>query len=321
VTLPMNPRYPLEMPQSIDELMGIALGMEREAALRYQQLSKRMEGQGEIELAETFLDLAVLEQSHGQGLVDWARREGRPTPRAKQFDWQLPETFAETDLAGAPLSGYQALAIAVRNEELAFSFYSYLSAMTDMQPALRHYAEALADEELNHIAQLRRLRRRAFHKGSSAGQQAFLKVSDLPAFSRFAWGLENGSAVLCRLLLERLRGTDEEMVVALLDRTVAETEQRATMLAERVGGGPVPPGSRVIEAAHSGHLLTSSTLTVEHLLAMCEKDARDVLDAYLGIAEQASEAALLSASQDIAERALARLAIIRSLQGVGVFGD
>jgi rubrerythrin len=196
------------MPKSVEELMGVALGMEREAALRYQQLSKRMEDQGEIELAETFLDLAVLEQSHGQGLIDWARRDGRPTPRARQFAWQLPETFAEADLAGAPLSGYQALAIAVRNEELAFSFYSYVSALTDMHPTLRHHAEALAHEELNHIAQLRRLRRRAFHKDGLVGQPAVSNVSDLPAFFRFAWGLEKGSAVLCRLLSERLRGSD-----------------------------------------------------------------------------------------------------------------
>jgi hypothetical protein len=71
----------------------------------------------------------------------------------------------------------------------------------------------------------------------------------------------------------------------------------------------------VFEAAQDGHLLTSPALGLEHLLTICEKDAREVLDAYLGVAERASDAALLSASQEIAERALARLAIIRSFQG------
>jgi rubrerythrin len=300
------------MPHSIEDLMGIALGMEHEAALRYRQLSQRMECLGDAALAATFEKLAVLEQSHEHGLADWARREGRPVPEAKQFRWRLPETFAEADIAGAPLSAYQALAIAVRNEEQAFSFYSYLSAMTDVAPDLRHYAEALAREELTHLAQLRGLRRQAFHAERLAGKTARPEVSDLPAFYRFAWGLESGSAALCRLLLERLVGRDERMAIALLDRTGSAAERRATLMAKQAGGGAVPSGSRVVEAARSKNLFAMPDVPAGQVIALCERDTQEVLDAYLTIAEAATDGALLTAAQESAEHALARLAIVRS---------
>lgn len=310
----MNPRYPLEIPQSVDALMGIALGMEREAALRYRQLGERMERHGEGVLAATFRDLAALEESHERGLADWARREGRPVPEARQFQWQLPETFAEADLAGAPLSPYQALAVAVRNEEQAFSFYSYLSAMTEVQPALRVYAEALAREELAHIGQLRRLRRRAFHSEGLAERLAPPKITDLASFHRLAWGLESGTAALCRLLRERLAEGDGAMAATLLDRTCGEAERRASAMAEKGGGGSVPPGSRTIEEARGRRLFSGVEVPVEQLLELCEKDTQEVLDSYLSIAEAAGDELLLMAAQDSAEHALARLAILRSLR-------
>lgn len=300
------------MPRSVEELMAIALGMEREAALRYRQLCDRMERHGESVLAATFRDLAVLEERHEQGLADWVRREGRPVPDPKEFRWRLPETFAEEDLAGAPLSAYQALAIAVRNEEQAFSFYSYLSAMTEVQPALRSVAEALAREELSHIAQLRRLRRRAFHDDRPVEHPPHVEVIDLPSFYRLASGMEEGAAVLGRLLLDRLGDRGGGMATALFARTSAEAGLRAVDLAGKAGGGPVAPGSRVVEDARGRGLFSAPDLSVEQLLALCEKDTQEVLDAYLNIAEAASEETLLTAAQACAEHALARLAIIRS---------
>ena len=58
---------------------------------------------------------------------------------------------------------YQALAFAVRNEERAFAFYTYVSAET-VDHGVRALAEDLARDELDHASRLRRLRRRAFHK-------------------------------------------------------------------------------------------------------------------------------------------------------------
>ena len=50
---------------------------------------------------------------------------------------------------------YHALSIAVRNEERAFAFWSYMSADSD-DPTIRREAERLAREELGHVAKCAR---------------------------------------------------------------------------------------------------------------------------------------------------------------------
>ena len=52
--------------------------------------------------------------------------------------------------------------MAVRNEERAFAFWSYVAAHAEA-PEIRQAAETMAHEELGHVATLRRERRRAFH--------------------------------------------------------------------------------------------------------------------------------------------------------------
>ena len=60
------------------------------------------------------------------------------------------------------LSAYRALSMAVRNEERAFAFWSYVAAHAG-DADIRHAAETMAHEELGHVATLRRERRSAFH--------------------------------------------------------------------------------------------------------------------------------------------------------------
>lgn len=163
---PINPDYPVTSVASIEELMGIAVAMEAEAARRYEQLARRTEGLDQPELVALFRELARLERDHERGLAAWAGREGRAAPVPAQFSWRLPETFGD-EADERPLDPYQALAIAVRNEERAFAFYAYLSAMCADQGELRTRADALAREELQHVALLRGLRRRAFHSRPS----------------------------------------------------------------------------------------------------------------------------------------------------------
>ena len=69
---------------------------------------------------------------------------------------------------------YQTLSIAVRNEERAFAFWSYVSADA-ADPAIRREAERMAGEELQHVARLRGERRRAFHEA-----RARTAVADRP---------------------------------------------------------------------------------------------------------------------------------------------
>lgn len=60
------------------------------------------------------------------------------------------------------LNSYRAFSMAVRNEERAFVFWTYVAAHAQTDE-IREAAERMAREELGHVATLRRERRRAFH--------------------------------------------------------------------------------------------------------------------------------------------------------------
>lgn len=307
---PINREYPLRQVRTLTELVEIAVGMEHEAASRYQELTNYMKQRGETHLAATFGQLAELERRHGDELRDWATRKGLPAPQPKQFSWRLPETFSLKDVGGAALSPYLILGIAVRNEELAFAFYTYVSALTDAQPEVRECAESFAREELKHVAQLRKLRRGAYHSQRKDAPKRRPAATTLADLHRLAWGLESGSSELTALAARRLAADGHATEASLLDQASADAAARATDCANLCDGGKAPEGSEAAQEVRSGD---PAALTAEALLALCERDAQDVLEAYLSTADQATTETVLGQSQRLAESAVGRLALIRSL--------
>lgn len=153
--------------ESLDELFALAHAMEQEAADNYDSLAKEMRGQGKDDLAEVFTHLAAAEREHVDSVTQWSqsRRGKRPDPAMVR--WEAPEAFAPEAAAEVKTSRlmtpYRALAIAVRNEERAFAFWSYLAAYSH-DPEVKKASEAMAKEELGHVATLRKERRRAYHQ-------------------------------------------------------------------------------------------------------------------------------------------------------------
>ena len=149
---------------TFDETLAIAEAMEREAAERYTVLAGCMRKVGQIQIAELFEELATEERSHVDHVDRMAQQMLHQLPASDVTDRDLPVTFGESDDLGAAalLSPYRALSIAVRNEERAFSFWTYAAAQTD-HAELRALAETFARQELVHAAKLRRARRKAFH--------------------------------------------------------------------------------------------------------------------------------------------------------------
>jgi rubrerythrin len=145
---------------SLEELFAIAYALEHESALRYAALAERMRSAGDSPLAETFDRLAHEERSHLDSVVAWSKTERGTAPDAAHLRWALPETFNDEEAGtSAPQiqTPYGALAMAVRNEERAFAFWSYVAA---------------------HAATLRRARRNAYHadrfrRASSTSQADF----------------------------------------------------------------------------------------------------------------------------------------------------
>jgi len=170
-------REPTGTVKSLEELFAIAAAMEQEAADRYAEIAERMRGEGSSALADVFARLSADEREHLDNVVHWSQRTKGQAPDPARVRWEPPETFDDEGIAaGDPrlLSAYRALAMAVRNEERAFAFWSYVAAHAETAE-IRQAAETMAHEELGHVSVLRRERRKAFHderarSGPAAGE-------------------------------------------------------------------------------------------------------------------------------------------------------
>lgn len=156
--------------KTLEELFAIAHAMEHEAAERYADIAGRMNDEGNPELAAVFERLSADEKGHLDQVAHWSEQVRGKAPDPALIRWKLPETFDDEGAATIDprlQNAYRALAMAVRNEERAFAFWSYVAAQATM-PEIQQAAEAMAREELGHVATLRRERRRAFHANRSA---------------------------------------------------------------------------------------------------------------------------------------------------------
>lgn len=163
--MPLLKAEPAGTVTSLEELFAIAAAMEHEAATRYAEIAARMRQEGNTGLAEVFERLSADERGHLDGVVHWSRATKGQAPDPARIRWELPESFDDEGVAITDpelLSAYRALSMAVRNEERAFAFWSYVAAHAEA-PEIRQAAETMAHEELGHVATLRRERRKAFH--------------------------------------------------------------------------------------------------------------------------------------------------------------
>lgn len=163
---------------SLDELLALASSMEQEAIDGYVALAVRMTEMGHPELAAVFDALVAEEQGHLSKVAEWEQSLGHERRTAPPHP---PEHVFDDEGAGkvAPemLSAYRAFSMAVRNEERAFVFWTYVSAHARSDD-IRDAAERMAREELGHVATLRRERRRAFHR--ERDQALAVDAVDLP---------------------------------------------------------------------------------------------------------------------------------------------
>ena len=273
--------------QSLDELFALANAMEQEAASRYASLAEDMRVQDKRALAAVFDQLAAAEREHVDSVANWSQsRLGRP-PNPALVRWDAPETFdpqtASEITTSRLMTPYRALSMAVRNEERAFAFWSYVAGFAE-DPDIKKAAEAMAREELGHVATLRKERRRAYHDEPArlrAGQHG-----DVSAPSQVDAGvLERSLAMHLSALERRLSGASTNRARELLHETTRMSVQAA-------GVGGFPAG-------------------LEHEDAQSIAEA--LADAYLDGAESSDDAIRLELLQTLAELAIARLAWLRAL--------
>lgn len=158
---PTNPD-PWEL-ASLDQLLAIARAMEREAIEGYQALSRRMSAMGRPDLTAVFNALVLEETGHLSKVDEWRHASGREEiDIAATAPHDLFQDEGAATVAPELMSAYRAFSTAVRNEERAFAFWTYVSAHAQSD-AIKDAAERMAREELGHVSTLRKERRKAFH--------------------------------------------------------------------------------------------------------------------------------------------------------------
>ena len=260
--------------------MAVAEALEHEAAARYRALAARMARQGDEELAAQFEALAHMEDRHAGQIGDRSQTLFGHRPDLASVKWETPPGFDEDEARGAEISAYRALAFAVRNEERAFAFYSYLSAEAK-HDGIRALAEDLARDELQHAALLRQYRRRAFHDKRPSPTETPETVEELLSLAR-RWDAE---AALAHGALARGLGALGENADALVFSRLADEEARS---AANAPAANVP-------------MLRSAADGLRRL--------EECFDRYALIAEKADDEKLVAEAQRLAETMVARLAL------------
>ena len=271
---------------SLDELFALANAMEQEAATRYEGFADEMRLQNKTDLAAVFTQLAAAEREHVDSVARWSQSRLGRAPDPALVRWEGPEIFDRETVAeirtSRLLTPYRALSLAVRNEERAFAFWSYVAAFTE-DSEIKKAAEAMANEELGHVSTLRKERRRAYHREHDAARSS--GQGDAAAGQIDAAELE-------RRLVARL----EKLQSGLAGASAARARQ---LLLETTG---------IVEEAKGFGRFPSNLAQGDD-----QEIAEALADAYLEGAETARDPARLESLQKLAERAIARLAWLRSL--------
>jgi rubrerythrin len=275
---------------SLDELFALANAMEQEAATRYGELAEEMRRQNKSDLAAVFTQLAAAEREHVDSVTRWSQSRLGRAPNPALVRWEGPETLGAEVAAeirtSRLMTPYRALSIAVRNEERAFAFWSYVAAFAE-DPEIKNAAEAMAREELGHVSTLRRERRRAYHSERDAARAG---QTNSAAAGQVISHVDAGT--LERRLALHLAGMERHLAGASANRARELSQETKAMAVQAVGLGRFPGSVERADAQTIAEALT---------------------DAYLEGAEETHDPERLQVLQALAERAIARLAWLRSL--------
>lgn len=253
---------PFAAVETIEELLAIANWMEQEAIGNYRDLSGRMHREGRPDMVEVFDRLAAEEAQHLDNVQKWSERLSGSRPDLTKLKWEPAGTFDDegaSTIAPELLSAYRAFSMAVRNEERAFLFWTYVAAQTD-QEQLRLAAEQMAREELGHLTILRQERRRAFHVQKEAREHP--AALELPE-------LELRFADLLQSLATRSRDAEPTLAAA-----AHEARERAAELTRR-SFGPSPLLKDGVDPAVSSRVVPLCELLLDCYLDFAERLAAD----------------------------------------------
>ncbi len=221
------------------------------------------------------------------------------SPNPVDIRWELPpdlEDEAAADLADSRMvTPYRAFSIAVRNEERAFAFWSYMSAYSKDED-IRMQAEKIALEELCQVEILRKHRRRAYHAQRS--RDAPKKALPLPVLKQEAHALEERLSQQCLSMAAAAARQGDEATACLLRQVSEESVRHVAIDVE--GGAQTSAGREDLGGAQLVGLLDA-------VLAALEA----ATEFYIDQAEISSDEQAVSFAQNLSQSAIKRLAKLR----------
>ena len=234
---------------TIRQVLAIADALERAAVRRYESLGACMRRVGHADLARVFEALAQEERQHVENVEHLAQASQSSGPSDDISELMLPETFEIGDAAAAALlTPYKALSLAVRGEEQAFSFWTYVASEA-ANAEVRAQAEAMARQELVHAAKLRHERRRAYHAERQRKQPETVDTLDDATLRSFIGRQERETATTLRDAARHLDGEVDPTLLHLIrgfaaslsaePSAVAPTTETATLIQRAAAVGAV----------------------------------------------------------------------------------
>lgn len=132
------------------QFMSRAYAMELDASERYAEFADQMEVHNNVEVAALFRKLAQIEGLHASKILQemgWPRMPEPMFPGA--WPTEPPESAPVTELHYL-MQPYQALELALRNEERAERYFKRIARAKSTPPEIRNLAASMAKDEKEH---------------------------------------------------------------------------------------------------------------------------------------------------------------------------
>jgi len=262
---------------TVDSLAQITIAMERAAAATYCRLADDMKTLHNPAAVEIFEHLVEVEREHEREITAWAES------LAIELAAAVGEQAAATEPREAQsltLTPWQALNMAIANEQKAFEFLSDIAANAGHDD-VRGQAEKFASKKLEHIALLRLERKRAYRTDERARLEAIVGneiPATLDAFESSSERLMNGLAVRYFELADEAGEAADEISVALL-------RQLAVGIANNTEP-PTLPGAGA-----------NTNADIAAILRAALRETEVAFDAFIAVAERAESEDIVDAAQ------------------------
>lgn len=205
-----------------EELFALARAVEREGVRRYTHLSEQMETLGRPQLATLFRMLRDQEMEHESSLDGLAQRGGLGHLPDLRFSWDVLHEGMMPDQLET-LTPALALRYALHNEQRTYALFLRIAAGTHIAE-IRHHAELLAAEELEHVGLLAR---HDVAESPALPLAAMMKPERLDDLLSLAAAEARTSAARRIALARRLRSIDDQTSAQLMQDLAEEAEARS----------------------------------------------------------------------------------------------